>query len=419
MKNQIYLFIISLLAFTSIHAQSESEALLNIFNFSNNVTAVTNDVVSVSIDAVWLASEIMGTTTITGTLNQNANNYWTYSASPSDKLILIYSNGSSMEFVFTTIYGYDEGSAEDFKNSHTMDFTTYIKDYLNLRIQSSATPSSDKTNYVKKISGTYIEFAETYTLDIEHTSDTYYYVSGSIAMSEFNDYIVGTANSSSKSYTLNDQFYVSLAHNSNSGTFARSKNRWCNSSSTMGNTSYKFDGMRINWNGGTQFADSANAGIYNIVIDSHQWLVEGSVLKNNQNYGSIEFSEDVINGTNGPYLIAVLSSGETVILNSLLNPIITSIKNEKAIVTNYFLEQNYPNPFNPSTNISFTIPETGVVKLNIYNILGEVVSELINENLEAGFHQYQFNAINLPSGIYFYSISVNGFTKVKKMNLIK
>lgn len=89
------------------------------------------------------------------------------------------------------------------------------------------------------------------------------------------------------------------------------------------------------------------------------------------------------------------------------------------LITNYSLVQNHPNPFNPTTNISFTIPEQGNVKLNVYNILGEIVSELVNKNLEAGSHQYQFNAKNLTSGIYFYSISVNGFSEVKKMNLIK
>jgi hypothetical protein len=85
----------------------------------------------------------------------------------------------------------------------------------------------------------------------------------------------------------------------------------------------------------------------------------------------------------------------------------------------YKLAQNHPNPFNPTTQISFTIPKAGVVKLSVYNLLGEVVTELVNTNLEAGSHQYQFNANNLTSGIYFYSISVNGFTEVKKMNLIK
>ncbi len=85
----------------------------------------------------------------------------------------------------------------------------------------------------------------------------------------------------------------------------------------------------------------------------------------------------------------------------------------------YKLAQNSPNPFNPSTQISFTIPEAGVVKLNVYNMLGEKVTELVNKNLEAGSHQYNFDASNLSSGIYFYSISINGFTEVKKMNLIK
>ena len=83
------------------------------------------------------------------------------------------------------------------------------------------------------------------------------------------------------------------------------------------------------------------------------------------------------------------------------------------------LLQNHPNPFNPSTIISFSIPKAGVVKLNVYNILGEVVAELVNENLVAGFHQYQFDASNLTSGIYFYSISASGFREVKKMNLIR
>ncbi len=85
----------------------------------------------------------------------------------------------------------------------------------------------------------------------------------------------------------------------------------------------------------------------------------------------------------------------------------------------YKLAQNHPNPFNPTTQISFTISKAGIVKLSIYNVLGEVVAELVNKNLEAGSHQYQFDATNLTSGIYFYSISVNGFTQVKKMNLIK
>jgi len=103
-----------------------------------------------------------------------------------------------------------------------------------------------------------------------------------------------------------------------------------------------------------------------------------------------------------------------------MHPEVPNVVHDKLkIPDNFALYQNYPNPFNPSSTISFGLPESGNVKLNIYNVLGEVVTELVNENLDAGFHQVQFSASNLTSGIYFYSISVNGFTQVKKMNLIK
>ncbi len=85
----------------------------------------------------------------------------------------------------------------------------------------------------------------------------------------------------------------------------------------------------------------------------------------------------------------------------------------------FALFQNNPNPFNPATNISFSISKKGYVKLNIYNVLGKLVDKLVNDYLDAGTYTYKFNAKNLSSGIYFYSISVDGSTIVKKMNYIK
>jgi hypothetical protein len=89
----------------------------------------------------------------------------------------------------------------------------------------------------------------------------------------------------------------------------------------------------------------------------------------------------------------------------------------------YKLAQNYPNPFNPTTVIEFAIPklksEMSNVKLVVSNILGEEVAVLVNKQMASGTHSVSFDASNLPSGIYFYSISVNGFTEVKKMSLIK
>lgn len=85
----------------------------------------------------------------------------------------------------------------------------------------------------------------------------------------------------------------------------------------------------------------------------------------------------------------------------------------------FTLEQNYPNPFNPSTNISFTLPKTSNVKLTIYNQLGEVVDQLVNQQLEAGTYIYNWNAKSHSSGIYLYELQTDGFKQTKKMNLLK
>ena len=85
----------------------------------------------------------------------------------------------------------------------------------------------------------------------------------------------------------------------------------------------------------------------------------------------------------------------------------------------YVLEQNYPNPFNPSTTFEFAIPQSSLVNLAIYNILGELVKTLVNEERPAGNHSIHFNANNLASGIYFYKLQAGSFVETKKMILIK
>ncbi len=85
----------------------------------------------------------------------------------------------------------------------------------------------------------------------------------------------------------------------------------------------------------------------------------------------------------------------------------------------YRLYENYPNPFNPSTTIRFSIPENGLVTLSVYDILGKEISTPINAEMNAGTHEINFDATGLASGMYFYKITVNNFTDVKKMVLIK
>ncbi len=85
----------------------------------------------------------------------------------------------------------------------------------------------------------------------------------------------------------------------------------------------------------------------------------------------------------------------------------------------FSLSQNYPNPFNPVTNIEFSIPKTGLVKLSIFNAAGRKVTALVNGELSAGRYNYDFDATQLASGIYFYKLEANDFTATKKMVLIK
>ena len=90
-----------------------------------------------------------------------------------------------------------------------------------------------------------------------------------------------------------------------------------------------------------------------------------------------------------------------------------------AMPVEYSLAQNYPNPFNPVTTIKFSLIEAGMVNLTIINSAGQVVTELVNKNMDAGNHSINFVAENLPTGLYFYTISSKNFNQTKKMVLLK
>jgi len=95
------------------------------------------------------------------------------------------------------------------------------------------------------------------------------------------------------------------------------------------------------------------------------------------------------------------------------------VKNTTKLPSNYRLNQNYPNPFNPSTVIRYALPEAGNVLLEIYNILGERVTTLVNEDMNAGIHEVNFNAQNFSSGVYFYRLKAGNFSQTKQMILLK
>ena len=96
--------------------------------------------------------------------------------------------------------------------------------------------------------------------------------------------------------------------------------------------------------------------------------------------------------------------------------------NTEVIITGpaaYSLSQNYPNPFNPNTTIRYSIKNAGLVKLEIYDILGRKVATIVNEEKPAGNYGANFNGSNLSSGIYFYKLSTGSFTQIRKMQMLK
>jgi len=89
------------------------------------------------------------------------------------------------------------------------------------------------------------------------------------------------------------------------------------------------------------------------------------------------------------------------------------------IPSEFALLQNYPNPFNPKTSIRFELPQDGRVDINVYNMHGQLVTTLANENKQAGVYNVEWNAINEPSGIYICKFRAGGFEKTIKLLLVK
>jgi hypothetical protein len=108
------------------------------------------------------------------------------------------------------------------------------------------------------------------------------------------------------------------------------------------------------------------------------------------------------------------------VMNAASGDVQTSIGTVSNIIPEKFsLAQNYPNPFNPMTKIKFDVPSSSFVKIAVFNTVGREIAVIVNEKLNAGSYETQFNGEGLTSGVYFYSIIADGFTETKKMLLVK
>lgn len=173
--------------------------------------------------------------------------------------------------------------------------------------------------------------------------------------------------------------------------------------------------------------------IYYTITDTSYFLIFGrstkifilsvtdSILNYDEQYWSVDFgliqytAEDPFAGY--LYWLSGCVIDGVVYGDTSLNPV--SVDDNEPSPEEYFFKQNYPNPFNPFTNIDFYLPNRTWVQLKIYDLLGNEITELINEEKDAGNYELLFNGSELSSGIYFYKIVANGFQETKKMTLIK
>jgi hypothetical protein len=132
-----------------------------------------------------------------------------------------------------------------------------------------------------------------------------------------------------------------------------------------------------------------------------------------------QINNAVLDKTNNTINFPLSSASNFIILTADQSQVTEVKENTNTIVNNFTLEQNFPNPFNPSTKITFTLNNSSNVKLNIYNAVGQLITTLVNSNLEAGSHSVKFDATSLSSGTYFYQLEAKGISLVKRMVLLK
>jgi photosystem II stability/assembly factor-like uncharacterized protein len=126
-----------------------------------------------------------------------------------------------------------------------------------------------------------------------------------------------------------------------------------------------------------------------------------------------------LNYTTVNNVIRVMTHGNGAYERKFLSQIVSVSEDDPATVSDFKLEQNYPNPFNPTTNFELWISDFGFVSLKVYDVLGNEIATLINEELPSGTHKVEFDGTALPSGAYFYRLETGNYVETKKMVLLK
>jgi hypothetical protein len=200
-----------------------------------------------------------------------------------------------------------------------------------------------------------------------------------------------------------------FAGTDNGGIFVSSNNGANWTQTSLNNASIN----SIKINGNYIFAGELfyQKGVYLSTNDGVNWIHKDQGMSNQAVWSLTTNSQYIFAGTGS-------SAGCSVWRRSLTE--IVGVQNISSEIHSAFsLKQNYPNPFNPSTNILYSVPKNGMVKLVVFDALGREVQTLVNQSQQAGTYEASFNGSALTSGVYFYKLTSGDFSETKRMSLIK
>lgn len=165
-----------------------------------------------------------------------------------------------------------------------------------------------------------------------------------------------------------------------------------------------------------RIASESSGGIVKVLVDGTEKLTRNVPITGGwQTWNTVSSIIDLEAGTNTIRLYAEKGGFN---INWFDLTTITDVDHNQNSL-DYFLDQNYPNPFNPTTKISYSIKTSSIVKLQVFDVLGRIVTKLVSEHQNPGTYKVEFNANNLTSGVYYYKLEAGSYTKVKKMLLLK
>ncbi|HUN65542.1 MAG TPA: T9SS type A sorting domain-containing protein, partial [Bacteroidota bacterium] len=121
----------------------------------------------------------------------------------------------------------------------------------------------------------------------------------------------------------------------------------------------------------------------------------------------------------GKLLAPMNGTGRVVLSDKSVKRLVISLNSGDGVPSTYALRENYPNPFNPTTTIGYDVPEEQRVKLAVYNVLGQLVATLVDEERSAGRYSVTWDAGGMPSGVYFCRMEAGNFADTRKMVILK